>query len=402
MGDAAAEWSALAFWLSPGIWVTGSALGYTDAQAAVPIVLALVAALSNWPVIVGILAAVSILTKPQAVCLGPVLAVLIVRRTPAPDWRGLARAAAGGIAATLALFAPFIIRGSVPNVMQAMSRLFKHDMLSAQGANLGWIGTWLLRVGYAVPDIGWHRALRNKIGILSITRVSELGYPNARVVGTILTLMALSWAVWRTWRGVSRAGAAALAAWSLYAYFMLAAQVHENHLYIALPVLVLAAAELKTLRPAFWILSAIVTLNIYLFEGLGAGYPPVIDRRWTVIDMTVLLSVVNFIVFVWFTRRVAAVTRVPQPMGSPATPSCHRTRAVPLQSGCSNACIGARSSRLPDLSCISSASRSRSCAFSSIPAAICSSSAAPSSGTAACRRRSASFWSRSTCCSASP
>lgn len=319
MGAAAAEWAAMAFWLSPGIWFTGSALGYTDAQAAVPIVLALIAALANWPVVVGVLAAVSVLTKPQAVFVVPVIAILIIRRTPAPDWRGLWRAAASGVLTTLALFTPFIIRGSVPNVMQAMSRLFKHDMLSAQAANLGWIGTWLLRVGYAVPDIGWYRALRNRIGILSITRVSELGYPNARVVGTMMTLTALGWAMWRTSRGVSRSGAAALAAWSLYAYFMFGAQVHENHLYIALPVLVLAAAELKTLRSAFWVLSAIVTLNIYLFEGLGSGHPPLIDRRWTVVDMSVLLSVINVCVFIWFTRRVVAATRVPHGIRAAAT-----------------------------------------------------------------------------------
>ena len=312
MGDAAAEWSALAFWLSPGIWFTGSALGYADAQAAVPIIFALIAALANWPVLVGLFSAVAVLTKPQAVFLVPVLAVLIVRRTAAPDWRGLMRAAAGGAGGVLAIMAPFVVRGSVPNVMQAMSRLFKHDMLSAQAANLGWIGTWLLRVGYGVPDIGWYRALRMRIGILGITRVTELGYPNMRTVGTILTLAALAWAVWRAWRGVSRAGAAALAAWSLYAYFMLGAQVHENHLYIALPVLALAAGELKSLRSAFWILSAIVVLNLYLFEGFGDGYPPLIDRRWTIIDMSVLLAVINVGVFVWFTRRVVAVTRVAQ------------------------------------------------------------------------------------------
>jgi len=306
---AAAEWSALAFWLSPGIWMSGAALGYTDAQAAVPMVFALMAALANWPVVAGVFVAVGVLTKAQAVFVVPVIAIVIIRRTPAPDWRGIWRAAASGIAATLAIFSPFIIRGSVPNVMQGLSRMFLHDMVSGQGANLGWIATWLLRVRYAVPDIGWYRALRMKIGILSITRVTELGYPNAKTVGAALTLAALAWVVWRAWRYVSRPAAAALAAWSVYAYFMFSAQVHENHLYIALPLLVLAAGELKALRRTFWWVSGIVTLNIYLFEGLGKGHPPVIDRHWTIIDMTVVLSVINLCVFIWFTRQVTAATR---------------------------------------------------------------------------------------------
>ena len=316
MGAAAAEWSALAFWLSPAVWVSGAALGYTDAQAAVPIVLALIAALADWPILVGLLAAISVLTKPQAVFLLPLLAVLCVRGAGTPDWRALWRAAASGVLTTFAIFTPFIVRGSVPNVMQGMSRMFMHDMLSGQAANLGWIGTWLLRVRYGIPDLGWYRALRMQIGILSITRVTELGYPNARVVGVMLTSAALAWVMWRAWRGVSRPGAVALGAWSIYAYFIFSAQVHENHLYIALPLLALAAGELKALRPAFFWVSAIVTLNVYLFEGLGNGHPPLVNRHWTVVDMTVVLSVINVCVFVWFTRLVAA--------GHPRAARCSR------------------------------------------------------------------------------
>ena len=315
IGKAAAEWTAVAFWISPGIWYTGTLLGYSDAQAAVPIVVAWIAVLTDYPVWVGVLSAVSVLTKPQTVFLVPVLAVLMFRNGRDAGWRSLWRAAASGSLTSAVILAPFVIRGSFLNMAQAMSRLFQHDMLSAQAANLGWIGTWVLRVGYAVHDLGWHRALTNKIGILSITRVSQLGYPNARLVGVAMTTTALVWAMWRASRGVSRAGGAALAAWSTYAYMMLGAQVHENHLYVTLPMLAVAAGELTSLRSAFWILSGILSLNLYLFEGFGSGHPPLLDRHWTFIDMSVLLAMVNLTVFVWVTRRVAALTR--QPSGTP-------------------------------------------------------------------------------------
>lgn len=309
---AAAEWAALAFWLSPGVWVSGPVQGYTDAQAAVPIVIALMAACANRPILVGILTAVGVLTKPQGVFVVPLLAVLLIRRADTPGWRGLWRAAAAGIATTLVILVPFIIRGSIPNMIQGMSRVFVQDMLSAQAANLDWIVTWLLRVRYGIPDLGWHRALTMKIGVLGITRVMELGYPNARVIGTILTSSSLVWVVWRAWRGISRPGAAALAAWSIYAYFMFNTQVHENHLYSALPLLALAAGEARTFRPAFYWVSGIVTMNEYLFYGFGYDYPSLIDRHLTFIDTTVVLSVINVCVFVWFTRQVVAATRVPR------------------------------------------------------------------------------------------
>jgi hypothetical protein len=315
---AAAEWAALAFWLSPGVWFSGPALGYTDAQAAVPIVLALIAALANRPILVGILTAVGVLTKPQGVFVVPLLAVLLIRRADAPGWRGLWRAAAAGTLTTLVILVPFIIRGSVPNMLQGMGRVFSQDMLSAQAANLGWIGTWLLRVGYGIPDLGWHRALTMKIGVLGITRVMELGYPNARVIGTILTSSSLVWVVWRAWQGVSRPAAAALAAWSIWAYFLFNTQVHENHLYSAIPLLALAAGESKVFRPAFYWVSGIVTMNEYLFYGFGYDYPSLIDRRWTFVDATVVLSVINVCVFVWFTRRVVALTRAPREISTVA------------------------------------------------------------------------------------
>lgn len=310
MGSAAADWSAMAFWLSPGVWFIGPGLGYFDAPAGVPITLALLCATTNRPRLVGLLAAVSILIKPQAVFLVPVIAVLLLQTRPDRNWRALGLTAVMGTLTTAVIVLPFVIRGAFLNLMQAMSRLLQHDMLSAQAANLGWIGTWILRVLPGIPDLGWHRALTMQIRILSINRIVELGYPNPRLVGTMLTTAALIWATWRAWRGVSRAGGAALAAWSAYAYMMLGAQVHENHLYMVLPILAVAAGELPSLRPVFWWVSAILVLNIHLFEGFGRGLPSLLDRRWTFVDMTVVLSVVNLGVFVWFTRRVAALTRV--------------------------------------------------------------------------------------------
>jgi hypothetical protein len=139
----------------------------------------------------------------------------------------------------------------------------------------------------------------------------EIGYPNFRVVGSVLTSASLAWAMWRIWPGVSKSVAAAVAAWCVFAYMMLGAQVHENHFYMTMPMLALAAGELRELRWAYWWSSMIFTANLYVFEGFGAGYPSLIDRRWTFIDMTVLLALANFVVFGLFTRQIVRLTRVP-------------------------------------------------------------------------------------------
>ena len=71
---------------------------------------------------------------------------------------------------------------------------------------------------------------------------------------------------------------------------MFGAQVHENHAYLAVPCLAVAAGLNPKWRPFFWAVSILVAFNMYVFYGLGEGWPPVISRRWTVIDLTVLAS----------------------------------------------------------------------------------------------------------------
>jgi hypothetical protein len=188
--------------------------------------------------------------------------------------------------------------------VQGVSRLLEHNMLSGTAPNIGWILTWALRVWYAVPDMGWAGALGLEIRILQISRVVELGYLDPRPIATTMTLAAAALAAWRVFRGASRPAAAALGAWAVYAYSVIGIPVHENHFYPAIPLLALAAASLAPLRAVFWTTSAIFTLNLYLFYGLGRGWPSLFARSWTLIDCTVLLAICNVAVFVWTTIRV--------------------------------------------------------------------------------------------------
>jgi hypothetical protein len=113
--------------------------------------------------------------------------------------------------------------------------------------------------------------------------------------------VALLWACLRARRAVAAPEAFALAAWSLHAYALFAAQVHENHLAPAVLLLAPAAALAQAYRRVFWLLTAVVSMNLYLFYGFGIGWPPIISRSVTVIDATVVLSVINLAAFGWLT-----------------------------------------------------------------------------------------------------
>jgi len=308
IGRPAAAWSALAVWLNPAVILNGAGLGYLDAAMAMPAAAALLAAGTGHPAIAGALIAAAVLTKAQAVFVFPVVALAVFWRRRTTPAAALASFAASGLAVTAIVVLPFALRGALPNMVQALGRLAAHDMVSGNGLNVWWIVTWLIRSTYAAAEIGWTDALTTPVRILQISRMVEVGYPDPKPLGTVLVLVAIGWLLWRGRTDRSLAEWAHRAGWCVFAYFLFGVQVHENHLYLAVPVLALAAGLELRCRAAFWAVSIYAAFNMYIFYGLGDGSPPLIDRRWTGVDLTVLVSLAG----VWCFARLGGRRSVPQ------------------------------------------------------------------------------------------
>ncbi len=307
IGPAAAAWTALAIWLNPAVILNGAGLGYLDAEMAMPAAAALLSAGTGHPAIAGALIAAAVLTKAQAVFVLPVVALAVFSQHRTRAVGALAAFVAAGLAVTAIVVLPFALRGALPNMIQALGRLAAHDMVSGNGLNVWWIVTWVVRSAYAAADIGWAEALTTPVRILQISRLMEVGYPNPKLLGTLLVVGAILWLLWRG-RGEQRLGSLAfLAGWCVFAYFLLGVQVHENHLYLAVPVLALAAGLDPRYRWAFWAVSIFTAFNMYIFYGLGDGSPPLVDRRLTGIDLTVLASAAGIGIFVGGLKHLKAL-----------------------------------------------------------------------------------------------
>ena len=292
LGIAAARWSASAYWLNPAALINASVLGYLDAPFALPAVAAIAAAASGWPALAGGLVAASALTKPQGVFIGPAVALgLWMTGSVERRFARLAAAAAGGLVVTAVVLAPIAIAGGLSNLLFAMSRGLHHDMLSANACNLWWIVGYVIRVQYSAHDMGLWAAITAPAKILGIPRMIEIGYPNPLIVGMALTAGAIAWALWTARKQRDLWLLSGVGAFSIHAYAMLSAQVHENHLWGAVPLLVLAAAGRPAFRSILFLVSAIAALNLNLFYGFGMGYA--LPRTLTVIDATVVLAAIN-------------------------------------------------------------------------------------------------------------
>jgi hypothetical protein len=314
IGEAAARWATLAYWLNPGVILNGAVLGYLDPLYALPLTGTLIVATEGWFASAGALGAVSILTKPQAIVALPALVLVlpVLEKTRATTAALLAMAA-GAIVTTAVIIAPIVVAGGWPNMRQAIGRLASHDMLSGNACNLWWIVGYLVRVQYTVSDYGLWGAIARPTQILQISRFMEVGYPNPRPIGLVLVGIAVLWALWTGRRAKDLWLIAAVGAFTAHAYATLSVQVHENHLYAAVPLLALAAAGRPAFRPVLIAVSAIFALNLNLFYGFGEDVGYALPRGITIIDATVVLAVINCIVLVWHARVLKRETGPPNP-----------------------------------------------------------------------------------------
>jgi 4-amino-4-deoxy-L-arabinose transferase-like glycosyltransferase len=314
IGEAAARWSVVLYLLNPAVLIDGAALGYLDPLFVLPAVGAVVAVSlagrdgRHWllaSAIAGALAAAAVLTKPQAVVILPAIALAVwnMKARVAPLAR-LAAGCAGASVVTAGLIGPVIAAGAWANMMQTMERLTHHDMLSGNACNLWWIVGYLLRAYYSMADMGAWAAFTTPTRILQVSRFVEIGYPNPRPIGAALTLLVAAWSLWTARRARDLWLIAALAAFLVHAYATLSAQVHENHMYAAVPFLAMASAGRPRLTPVYFAVSAIVALNLNLFYGISEDLGYAIPRTLLVIDMTVILAVLNCAALAWHAARL--------------------------------------------------------------------------------------------------
>lgn len=322
------RWATAAYWLNPAVIVNASVLGYLDLLYVLPAAAAVAAAASDSATLAGALIAAAVLTKAQAVFVAPAVALaLIATRWPRgvrAACVGVARAAIGATAVTVAAMLPVVVAGGLANMIQALSRLAQHDMVSANACNLWWIVGWVVRAAASTHDLGAWRAFTMPTQILGISRMIELGYPNPRGVGLVLTGTACGWALWTGRRARGAALFAGLAAFLVHAYSTLSAQVHENHLFAAVPLLALAAADAPPFRPIAIGVTAVVALNLNLFYGFGNGVGYALPRDVTIVDATVVLAVINCALLCFHARALRAASSTAAGSLQGPAPACHR------------------------------------------------------------------------------
>jgi 4-amino-4-deoxy-L-arabinose transferase-like glycosyltransferase len=313
-GRPAGLWAAAACWINPAMILAGSLLGYLDALMALPALGSIAAAALNAPIAAGALLAIACLTKLQAIFILPVVALALWNAGRPTGAKAIVAGAVSAAAVSVVVLMPYVLAGASRNVLQGVSSLLRHDMLSADAANVWWVITYVMRASYAAGELGAWAAWTMTMRILGMSTIVKLGYPNPRPIATLSIFAATAWALWRARRASDLPLLSAACAFIVHAYFMLGVAVHENHLYLAVPLLALAAAARPRLRPMLFGVSAVFALNLYLFFGFGRGLP-LPPRNLAIVDTTVILALLNCALFVWHARTFSRECSEPVAVG---------------------------------------------------------------------------------------
>ena len=308
-GVETARLAAALYWANPAVLLYEAVLGYLDVLAFLPAVGAIVCAFTGRARMSGALFALACLTKPQGLLVAPAIIVALTG-TSRPAFRQWKAAAVGAVVTTGVVLAPYVMTGALFNVTDAVWSLVTYGYMSGNAANVWWLVGYSVDVGRQLERLGLV-AFAVPARIFDLAELFALGpRVGGRSLGT-LAITAISWVPvlgvvgWasRRSRGVPGPGILfALTALTVHAYFVLVVQVHENHMFLVLPVLAMVAVECPPYRRLLALLSAVVILNLNFFEGFGEGIGFALPRSITFIDATVLLAAANVAAFIWHVR----------------------------------------------------------------------------------------------------
>jgi hypothetical protein len=253
-------------------------------------------------VVAATLVAAAGMLKPQASLLLPALLVVLLTET---RWRTWLKALLAGVAVGALALAPWWLQGHLLSALDGSLRPLTESTVSSQALNLWWI------VGYAVQwthEKAWPLARILFVDEFRTMAGWDVQWPSRLLLlaGTLANVVLL---LRRPAQDRLRIPLAVLL--QVHVFALAGTSVHENHTYLALMLAPLLLGSWAKAGRVLGASSALLFLNLFLFEGLGRGV--LRDRLlWRLrlfagLDLTVLVAAahVAFVValFLWVAQR---------------------------------------------------------------------------------------------------
>jgi hypothetical protein len=215
---------------------------------------------------------------------------------------GIARTLVGGVVAGLAALVvciPYLYYGTFGELLK-LPELIAETMpvASANAHNIWWIIT------DAKPDF-----------VLDAQPL--LGPLTIRMVAAVLSVVVIGYGLWRTNPWARDGELSAMGAYLAFGWFLVTTRAHENHLFFALPLLVMATPRSSFYWLMFAGLTTTLLLNMTLHDYGFQGWWLALLGSENWVRLQLLNATANIVMFViWSARLWRTPTAAAAPAGS--------------------------------------------------------------------------------------
>jgi hypothetical protein len=294
--------------LAFSLFFNGVALGYIDTYWAPAFILSLWALQKRKIALFSGLFALCSLIKWQPLIVAPFLVLHALSvpgesprsgRTLLRRWVELAGPACAVVLSAVIVF-------GFRRMIASLDHALNQELLSGDALNFNWLITWFFEAVH--PE--WYGGMTNGV-VKAIVIDPSVGWATGIKLIFVLFYCAALWRLFRSRASFSAAIECSLVGY--LSYFIFNIGVHENHLFLATIVAVMAAALLPGKAWRATLIVAASNLNLiafYGFTGSALPFSPVVE-----IDVSILFSALNvaLFLFLWseLVFRGAACVRLP-------------------------------------------------------------------------------------------
>jgi dolichyl-phosphate-mannose-protein mannosyltransferase len=262
---------------NPAVVFNSAVWGQFDAIYSFFLVLSLMLALASKPELSAVTYAASVLTKPQAIALIPLIAYLILRKG---GWRRLVTSLVAGAATVFVVILPF--EWSNPVTFLANNYLFgygRYAFTSVNAFNIWALGGLWVSDTSATFLLGW--AMFGALVAFALYLLHKRFAASGELLAFFSALVLF------------------------FGFFMLPTRIHERYLFPAISMLTLMFLFLKKIRPLYVVLTVTLFANIsYVlywlntYADMGYTYGP----NLTGDPLVLAVSLINFIAFLYILK----------------------------------------------------------------------------------------------------
>jgi hypothetical protein len=286
--------SPMLYLLTPVVLLMAPVLGYQDSVMSFFVLAAFVAAEKKTWTISAAMAAMAILTKQLAVM--PIFGLgLIVLLTL--QWRVILRFTATFLFVSATILSPFILTGTLPAYFRAQGLASVHTMMSAQNPNVPWLIAQISRiVDHGLLNANSYSTSPLRIVNDNLRQVLYLSF------GAFSAMFILAWFFyWFKVRQTSQisplfAGAIAIGSYNLFSF-----GVHENHVFMLVPIL-FALVGKGASRRIYMLVTTALAINLVATMGLGRSVswvPIVVYENGFLYSLISMICLVLYSLAMW-------------------------------------------------------------------------------------------------------